>query len=64
MKRIFIVLSLWAFVFGFSQSKLTVINEAKGTPISNAVVSCNDKILGKRMITVFWNSDQNVKVFR
>ena len=47
MKRIFIVLFLWAFVFGFSQSKLTVINEAKGTPISNSVVSCNDKILGK-----------------
>ena len=35
------------FVFGFSQSKLTVINEAKGTPIANAIISCNDKILGK-----------------
>lgn len=47
MKRVFIVLFLWAFAFGFSQSKLTVINEAKGTPISDATVSCDGKILGK-----------------
>ncbi|WP_228446636.1 hypothetical protein [Chryseobacterium sp. 3008163] len=47
MKRGLIFIFLWMFVFGFSQSKLTVINEAKGTPIPNAIISCNDKFLGK-----------------
>lgn len=47
MKRVITVLLMWAFAFGFSQSKLTVINEAKGTPIADATVLCNGKILGK-----------------
>lgn len=47
MKKGLIFLLMWMFVFGFSQSKLTVINEAKGTPIANAIISCNDKIIGK-----------------
>ena len=47
MKKGLIFLLMWMFVFGFSQSKLTVINEAKGTPITNAIISCNDKIIGK-----------------
>jgi hypothetical protein len=47
MKKGLIFLFLWMFVFGFSQSKLTVINEANGTPIPDAIISCSDKILGK-----------------
>jgi hypothetical protein len=47
MKKRLIFLFLWMFVFGFSQSKLTVINEANGTPIPDAIISCSDKILGK-----------------
>lgn len=47
MKRFLTVLFLWVYFFGFSQSKLTLINETKGTPIENATVSCNNKILGK-----------------
>lgn len=47
MKRFLTVLFLWVFLFGYSQSKLTVIDEVKGTPIVAATVSCNSKILGK-----------------
>ncbi|MBW7675025.1 hypothetical protein K1I32_05525 [Chryseobacterium sp. LJ756] len=47
MKKGLVLMFLSLFVFGFSQSKITVINEIKGTPIANATISCNDKILGK-----------------
>ncbi|MGO4710240.1 hypothetical protein AB4Y90_14265 [Chryseobacterium sp. 2TAF14] len=47
MKRNLGFIFLWAFIFGFSQSKIGVFNEADKTPIANATVSCNSKILGK-----------------
>lgn len=47
MKKGLFLILLLIFIFGFPQSKITVINEAKGTPIVNATISCNDKILGK-----------------
>lgn len=47
MKRLLSFIFLWVFVFGFSQSKITVFNEADKTPIPNANILCNGKILGK-----------------
>lgn len=42
---------LWMFIFGFSQSKITVFNNVNKIPIANASVSCNGKILGKTDVT-------------
>ncbi|MEG1591203.1 hypothetical protein [Chryseobacterium sp.] len=42
---------LWIFIFGFSQSKITVFNDVNKIPIANASVSCNGKILGKTDVT-------------
>ena len=47
MKRLLSFIFLWAFIFGFSQSKITVFNETDKTPIANANISCNGKVLGK-----------------
>ena len=47
MKRLLSFIFLWVFVFGFSQSKITVFNEADKTPIPDVNVLCNGKILGK-----------------
>ena len=47
MKRSLGFIFLWAFIFGFSQSKISVYHEADQTPIANAAVSCDNKILGK-----------------
>ena len=37
----------WLFAFGYSQSKLTIINESDRKPVPNATISCNNKILGQ-----------------
>lgn len=47
MKRFITVLLFWLFAFGYSQSKLTVINESDRKPVPNATISCNNKILGQ-----------------
>lgn len=47
MKKSLVFIFLWTFVFGFSQSKITVFNEEDYTPVANAEVSCNKKIIGK-----------------
>lgn len=47
MKRLLSVLFLWVFVFSFSQSRLALVNEVNREPISDAVISCNGKILGR-----------------
>ncbi|MFL9833177.1 hypothetical protein [Chryseobacterium terrae] len=47
MKRNLGFIFLWAFIFGFSQSKITVFNEADESPVANASVLCNNKIVGK-----------------
>lgn len=47
MKRSLSFIFLWAFIFGFSQSKITVFNEADNAPIRNAAILCNGKVLGK-----------------
>jgi len=47
MKRFITVLLFWLFAFGYSQSKLTIINESDRKPVPNATISCNNKILGQ-----------------
>lgn len=47
MKRSLSFIFFLVFIFGFSQSKITVYNEDEQTPISNATISCDNKILGK-----------------
>ncbi|GAB0155974.1 DUF5686 family protein [Chryseobacterium sp. Alg-005] len=46
MKRILLFIFFWAFVFGYSQSKIKVIDDVDKTPVPNAKIFCNDKILG------------------
>ncbi|SEF53821.1 hypothetical protein SAMN05421847_0260 [Halpernia humi] len=46
MKNFSIVLFLFLFSLGFSQSQLEVLSASDRAPISNAKVSCNNKILG------------------
>lgn len=47
MKKVFLLPFIFSFLFGFSQSKIFVIDEASKQPIENAKVSCNNKILGE-----------------
>ncbi|ALR29702.1 hypothetical protein ATE47_03815 [Chryseobacterium sp. IHB B 17019] len=47
MKRVLLFLFFWAYSFGFSQSKITVVDDVNKTPVSNATISCKGKILGQ-----------------
>ncbi|AZA50325.1 hypothetical protein EG346_20030 [Chryseobacterium carnipullorum] len=47
MKKIFILLLSFGYLSIFSQSKVIVRNSGDQSPISNATVSCNSKIIGK-----------------
>lgn len=47
MRKSLVFIFLWAFVFGFSQSKIRVFDEAGQIPIASAAVSCDGKVLGK-----------------
>lgn len=53
MKKGLLLICLWMFFFGYSQSKITVINEADHEPIPNAAISCNGTVLGKTDINGF-----------
>lgn len=46
MKRVLLFIFFWAFVFGYSQSKIKVIDDVDKTPVPNATITCNGKILG------------------
>jgi len=46
MKRFLLLLFFLMFFFGYSQSKIRVIDETDQKPISNAKISCDGKILG------------------
>ncbi len=46
MKRFLVLLFFLMYFFGYSQSKITVIDETDRKPVSNAKVSCGGKILG------------------
>lgn len=47
MKKGISVIFLLVFIFGFSQSRITVFNEDDYKPISGAEIFCNNSILGK-----------------
>lgn len=47
MKKIFILLLSFGYLSIFSQSKVIVRNSGDQSPISNATVSCNSKIIGR-----------------
>ena len=47
MKKLSILLFYIFFIGIFGQSKITVLKAGERTPIPNASVFCNDKILGK-----------------
>ncbi|EJL73009.1 hypothetical protein [Chryseobacterium populi] len=47
MKRVLLVIFFWTSVFGYSQSKITVIDESDKTPVSQAEILCNGKIIGR-----------------
>ncbi|PQA93028.1 hypothetical protein B0A69_12760 [Chryseobacterium shigense] len=47
MKKIFILLLSFGYLSIFSQSKVIVRNSGDQSPISNAKVSCNSKIIGR-----------------
>ncbi|MBB4804967.1 hypothetical protein HNP38_000239 [Chryseobacterium defluvii] len=53
MKRVLLILFFWSFVFGYSQSKIKVVDETDRTPISGARVFCNNKLLGHTDIRGF-----------
>lgn len=46
MKRVLAFIFFWMFVFGYSQSKVRVVDEVEKTPIPNAEISCHGKIIG------------------
>lgn len=46
MKRVLLFIFFWVFAFGYSQSKIKVIDDADKTPVPNAKISCNGKTLG------------------
>ncbi|MEY8759420.1 hypothetical protein [Chryseobacterium tongliaoense] len=47
MKRVLLIIFFWSSVFGYSQSKITVIDESDKTPVSQAEILCSGKIIGK-----------------
>ena len=47
MKKISSIIFILSFIQIFAQSKITVLAAGEGTPIANATVSCEKKILGK-----------------
>ena len=47
MKKILSFVLFLLYVFGFSQSKIMVFNEANHTPIPHAEILCNNVVLGK-----------------
>ncbi|RNA62871.1 hypothetical protein D1631_13485 [Chryseobacterium nematophagum] len=47
MKRSLLILFFWLSVFGYSQSKITVVDETDQKPINQAQIFCNGKILGQ-----------------
>ncbi|WP_261511341.1 hypothetical protein [Chryseobacterium paludis] len=47
MKRVLFIIFFWTFIFGYSQSKIQVIDEVDKLPISNAKVFCDNKLLGE-----------------
>lgn len=47
MKRVLLIIFFWSSVFGYSQSKITVIDESDKVPVSQAEILCNGKIIGK-----------------
>ncbi|MFP7657386.1 hypothetical protein [Chryseobacterium proteolyticum] len=47
MKRVLFIIFFWTCIFGYSQSKIKVIDEIDKTPVLNAKIFCNDKLLGQ-----------------
>ncbi|RZJ50974.1 MAG: hypothetical protein EOO19_01910, partial [Chryseobacterium sp.] len=47
MKKFYILLLSFGYISIFSQSKIIVKNSGDQSVISNASVTCNDKIIGK-----------------
>ncbi|SDQ07980.1 hypothetical protein SAMN05421664_0365 [Chryseobacterium soldanellicola] len=47
MKRVLLFIFFLMFIFGFSQSKIKVVDDADKTPVSGAKVFCNDMLLGE-----------------
>lgn len=46
MKRILLFIFFTTFIFGYSQSKIKVIDDTDKTPVANAKISCSGKFLG------------------
>ena len=47
MKKLSSIIFILYFIQGFAQSKITVLAAGERTPIANATISCDKKILGK-----------------
>ncbi|ANF49490.1 hypothetical protein A0O34_02500 [Chryseobacterium glaciei] len=47
MKRVLLFIFFLISIFGFSQSKIKVVDDASKIPVPNAKVFCNDKLLGE-----------------
>ena len=47
MKKFHSIIFILLFLQGFAQSRITVLSAGERTPISNATISCDKKILGK-----------------
>ena len=47
MKKLSSIILILYFIQGFAQSKITVLAAGERTPIANATISCDKKILGK-----------------
>lgn len=47
MKKSLSFVLLWLFVFGFSQSKISVFNQTNHQPVSEASIYCDKNFLGK-----------------
>jgi hypothetical protein len=46
MKRVLLLLFFLMYFLGYSQSKIKVVDDTSQKPVSNAKISCDNKILG------------------
>jgi hypothetical protein len=61
MRRILVFICFWIYIFGYSQSKITVVDDTDKSPIVGAAIICKGKILGKTDSHGFLEFDSKCK---